>query len=217
VPPRGTSHQQEGIIMTTISIIGSGNMASAIGTRAVKHGHSVELLSRDSAKAQALADEIGVGATVGTFGEPPAGDIVIMAVLYDGVVDAVTTYGDALAGKILVDISNPFNADADGLVTPSSAAQEIVDVAPESAHVVKALNTIFGHVLAKGTPLDAFIAGDSSEAKATLAAFLDSLELRTFDTGGLEAASILESAALLLMGLARNGAGFDLALGVQVL
>jgi len=203
--------------MTAISIIGSGSMATTIGTRAIRHGHTVELLSRNTAKAQALADEIGAGATVGTFGERPTGDIVIVAVLYDGVVDAVTKYGDALAGKVLVEISNPFNADADGLVTPSSAAQEIADVAPDSAHVVKALNTIFGHVLAKGTPLDAFIAGDSAEAKATLAAFLDSLELRTFDTGGLGAASILESSALLLMGLARNGAGFDLALGAQVL
>ncbi|KRF21035.1 NADP oxidoreductase [Nocardioides sp. Soil797] len=201
---------------TTISIIGSGNMASAIGTRATKHGHSVELLSRNTAKAQALADQIGKGATVGTFGAKPAGDIVILAVLYDGVVDAVTTYGEALAGKILVDISNPFNADASGLVTPSSAAQEVAAVAPESAHVVKALNTIFGHVLVKGTPLDAFIAGDSAEAKATVAAFLDSMELRTFDAGGLQAAQLLESAGLLLMGLARNGAGFELALGAEV-
>ncbi len=191
-------------------------MASAIGTRAAQHGHSVELLSRNTAKAQALADQIGKGATVGTFGARPAGDIVILAVLYDGVVDAVTNYGDALAGKILVDISNPFNADASGLVTPSSAAQEVAAAAPESAHVVKALNTIFGHVLAKGTPLDAFIAGDSAEAKATVAAFLDSMELRTLDAGGLQAASLLESAGLLLMGLARNGAGFDLALGAEV-
>jgi predicted dinucleotide-binding enzyme len=88
--------------MTTISIIGSGNMARAIGTRAVAHGHTVELLGRDAAKAQALADEIGPGATVGTFGARPAGDIVIVAVLYGGVVDAVAKYGDALAGKILV-------------------------------------------------------------------------------------------------------------------
>lgn len=202
--------------MTTISIIGSGNMATAIGTRAVQHGHTVELLSRNAAKAQALADQIGDGATVGTFGARPAGDIVVVAVLYDGVVDAVAGYGDALAGKILVDISNPFDADTTGLVTPTSAAQEIADVAPEGAHVVKALNTIFGHVLAKGTPLDAFIAGDSAEAKATVAAFLDSLELRTLDAGGLPAAAILESAGLLLMGLARNGAGFDLALGAEV-
>lgn len=202
--------------MTTISIIGSGNMATAIGTRAAQHGHTVELLSRNTVKAQALADQIGKGATVGTFGARPSGDIVIVAVLYTGVVDAIANYGDALAGKILVDISNPFNADASGLVTPSSAAQEIAAAAPEDAHVVKALNTIFGHVLAKGTPLDAFIAGDSAEAKSTVAAFLGSLELRTLDAGGLQAASILESASLLLMGLARNGAGFDLALGADV-
>ena len=202
--------------MTTISIIGAGNMATAIGTRAVKHGHTVELMSRDSAKAQALADQIGDGVTVGTVGARPAGDIVIVAVLYGGAVGAVASYGDALAGKVLVDISNPFNADASGLVTTSSAAQEIAATAPESAHVVKALNTIFGHVLAKGTPLDAFIAGDSAEAKATVATFLESLELRTLDAGGLQAASILESAGLLLMGLARNGAGFDLALGAEV-
>ena len=202
--------------MTTISIIGAGNMATAIGTRAVKHGHTVELMSRDAAKAQALADQIGDGVTVGTFGARPAGDIVIVAVLYGGAVGAVASYGDALAGKILVDISNPFNADASGLVTTSSAAQEIAATAPESAHIVKALNTIFGHVLAKGPPLDAFIAGDSAEAKATVAAFLESLELRTLDAGGLQAASILESAGLLLMGLARNGAGFDLALGAEV-
>ncbi|MEO7070506.1 MAG: NAD(P)-binding domain-containing protein [Nostocoides sp.] len=202
--------------MTTISIIGSGNMAKAIGTRAAMHGHTVELLSRNTAKARALADEIGHGATVGTFGARPAGDIVILAVLYSGVVDAVAKYGDALAGKILVDISNPFNADASGLVTTSSAAQEIAAAAPDSAHVVKALNTIFGHVLAKGTPLDAFIASESAEAKSSVAAFLESLQLRTLDAGGLQAASILESAGLLLMGLARNGAGFDLALGAEV-
>ena len=202
--------------MTTISIIGSGNMATAIGTRATKHGHTIELLSRNTAKAQALADQIGHGATVGTFGARPAGDIVIVAVLYAGVVDAVANFGEALAGKILVDISNPFNADANGLVTTSSAAQEIAAAAPGSAYVVKALNTIFGHVLAKGTPLDAFIAGDSAEAKSTVAEFLESLELRTLDAGELQAASLLESASLLLMGLARNGAGFDLALGAEV-
>jgi 8-hydroxy-5-deazaflavin:NADPH oxidoreductase len=202
--------------MTTISIIGSGNMATAIGTRAVNHGHTVELLSRNTAKAQALADQIGNGTTVGTYGDIPKGDIVIVAVLYDGVVDAVSSFGEALADKILVDISNPFNADANGLVTPSSAAHEVAAVAPDSAHVVKAFNTIFGHVLAKGTPLDAFIAGDSAEAKATLGTFLDSLELRPLDAGGLQAAPLLEQAGLLLMGLARNGAGFELALGAEV-
>jgi predicted dinucleotide-binding enzyme len=202
--------------MTTITIIGSGNMATAIGTRAAKHGHTVELMSRNGAKAQAVADQIGDGATVGAYGTIPTGDIVILAVLYGGMADVVSSFGDALAGKILVDISNPFNADASGLVTPGSAAQEVAAAAPESAHVVKAFNTIFGHVLTKGTPLDAFIAGDSAQAKATVGAFLESVELRPLDAGGLQAALLLEQAGLLLMGLARNGAGFELALGAEV-
>ena len=91
--------------MTAISIIGSGNLATAIGTRAARHGHTVELMSRNTAKAQALADQIGHGATVGTFGAKPAGDIVIVAVPYAGAVEAVAHYGEALAGEILIGLS----------------------------------------------------------------------------------------------------------------
>jgi 8-hydroxy-5-deazaflavin:NADPH oxidoreductase len=204
--------------MTTISIIGSGNMATAIGTRAAKHGHSVELLSRDTAKAQSLADQVGNGATVGVSGKTPSGDIVIVAVPYTHVVSVVANYGDALAGKILVDISNTFNADASGLETSegSSATQEIAAAAPEGAHVVKAFNTIFGHILSQDRPLDAFLAGDNAEAKASVAAFLESLDLRPLDVGGLQMASVLEWTGVLLMGLAQNGAGFDVALGAEV-
>ncbi len=205
--------------MTTISIIGSGNMAAAIGTRAAKHGHTVEVMSRNTAKAQALADEIGNGATVGTFGARPAGDIVIVAVLYTGAVEVVAHYGDALAGKILVDITNPFNADGSGIVTTvgNSVSEQIAAVAPESAHVVKAFNSIFRGVIAQDKPLDVFFAGDSAEAKARFAAFLESLDLRPLDTGGLEMAYVLEWTGILLMGVARNGAGFDVALGAEVL
>ena len=205
--------------MTTISIIGSGNMATAIGTRAAKHGHTVELMSRNTAKARALADQIGDRATVGTFGATPAGDIVVVAVLYGGAVDAVEHYGDALAGKVLVDITNPFNADGTGVVTTpgDSMSQRIVAAAPEGAHVVKAFNTIFGGVLAQDEPMDAFLAGDSAEAKAQVAAFLESLDMRPLDAGGLDMAHALEWAGILLVGVARNGAGFDIALGAKAL
>ena len=204
--------------MTTVSIIGSGNMAAAIGTRAAKHGQSVELISRNTEKAQALADQIGNGATAATFGTTPSSDIVIVAVPYTSAVAAVTNYGESLAGKILVDITNPFNADASGLATATgaSAAQEIAAAAPEGTHVVKALNTIFGHVLAQDKHLDAFLAGDSAEAKARVATLLESLDLRPLDAGGLQMASVLEWTGILLMGLARNGAGFELALGAEV-
>jgi predicted dinucleotide-binding enzyme len=204
--------------MTTISIIGSGNMATAIATRAAKHGHTIELMSRNTAKAQALANQIGNGATAGTYGATPAGDIVIVAILYADAVEVVAHYGDALAGKILVDITNPFNAEADGIVTTAgnSVTEQIAAAAPERTHVVKAMNTIFGHVLAQDKPLDAFLAGDSAEAKAAVGAFLESMEMRPLDAGGLEMAFVLEWAAILLMGLARNGAGFDLSLGADI-
>ncbi len=204
--------------MTTISIIGSGNMATAIGTRAAKHGHTVELLSRNTATAQALADQIGHGATVGTYGARPAGDIVIVAVLYAAAVDVVTHYGDALAGKILVDITNPFNADASGLVTTpgNSVADQIAAAAPEGAHVVKAFNTLFAGIVAEDTSVDALFAGDGVEAKAGFAAFVESIGMRPRDTGGLDMTYVLESAGILLMGLARNGAGFNLSLAAEL-
>jgi predicted dinucleotide-binding enzyme len=175
-------------------------------------------MSRNTAKAQALADQIGNGVTVGTFGARPAGDIVIVAVLYAGAVEAVEHYGDALAGKILVDITNPFNADGTGLVTTAgnSMSQQIAAAAPQ-AHVVKAFNTILRGVLAEDKPVDVFFAGDSDEAKATFAAFLESLDMRPLDAGGLEMAHALEWAGILLVGLARNGAGFDIALGAKAL
>ncbi len=205
--------------MTTISIIGSGNMATAIGTRAAKHGHTIELMSRNTAKAQALADQIGNGATVGTFGARPAGDIVIVAVLHAGAVEAVANYGDALAGKILVDITNPFNADGTGLVTTpgNSMSQQIAAAAPESAHVVKAFNTIFGDVLAQDKPAGRVLRRRQRRGEDSVAAFLESLDLRPLDAGGLEMARVLEWAGILLMGLARNGAGFDIALSAQIL
>jgi predicted dinucleotide-binding enzyme len=203
--------------MTTISIIGSGNMAATIGARAAKHGHTVEFMSRNAGKAQALADQIGTGATVGTFGATPAGDIVIVAVLHEGAVDAVAQYGDALAGKILVDITNPFNENVTGLVTTvgNSLAEQIAAVAP-GAHVIKAFNTILRGVLADVKPVDVFFAGDNAEAKVRFAAFVASMDMRARDAGALQMAHTLEWASILLVGVAGNGAGFDLALGVEV-
>jgi len=203
---------------TTISIIGSGNMAAAIGARAAKHCHTIEIMSRDTAKAQALADRIGNEATVGIYGARPAGDIVVVAVLYAGAVAVIEHYGDALAGKILVDITNPFNADGSGVVTTpgNSVSEQIVAAAPESAYVVKAFNTIFSGVIAEDKPVDVLFAGDGAEAKARVAAFLERLDMRPLDAGGLGMAHALEWAGILLVGLARNGAGFDIALGAKV-
>ncbi|NVD73267.1 NAD(P)-binding domain-containing protein [Duganella sp. BJB1802] len=202
----------------TISIIGAGGMATAIAGRSIKAGYRVEVIGRDPAKARALADKLGAGATAGVYGAAPEGEIVILAVPYSGAVAAVADFGNALDGKVIVDITNPVAPDLSGLVTPSgsSGAQETAKGVPAGAHVVKAFNTLFGHVLARGGRLDAFLAADNAEAKARVSAFLDSLGLRPLDVGPLQMAKTLESLGLLMIGLAKNGAGsFNIAMHVD--
>ena len=82
--------------MSTISILGLGTYGRAIGTRAIEGGNAVEVIGRDAAKTKDLADELGGGATAGTFGTAPAGDIVVLAVPYASAVPVVARYGDAL-------------------------------------------------------------------------------------------------------------------------
>ena len=202
--------------MSSISIIGTGNMARAIGALAVAGGNTVEVIGRDQSKAADLAKALGGSTTTGQFGAVPAGEIVIVALKYADVVPVVAQYGNALAGKVIVDISNPFNAAADGLDIPdgTSIAQEVAKAAPAGASVVKAFNTVFGHVLKSGRTLDVFMAGDDERAKAGVAEFIKSLGLRPLDVGGLNMAHWLEGTGLVIMGLARHGAGhWDVALG----
>ncbi|HEY0237661.1 MAG TPA: NAD(P)-binding domain-containing protein [Friedmanniella sp.] len=209
--------------MSTISIIGSGGMAAAIGGLAGRAGHTVEVVGRDPAKARTLAEQIGRGATTGTFGAAPAGDIVVLAVPYAVVLDVVGQYGDALAGRILVDVTNPIDADLTGFVTPpdSFGAAEIVRAAPADAVVVKAFNTQVAHVMAagpvEGDALDVFLAGDDEQAKARVSAFVESLGLRPLDTGLLPMARTLEHAALLTLGLvAHSFHHFNFSLGINL-
>jgi len=197
--------------MSSISIIGLGTMARILGTRALVGGNTVEVMGRDANKAAALASALGGNTTAGIIGHAPAGDIVILAVPYASAVPIVNQYGDALIGKVIVDITNPFDrTDFTELVTPDngSAAQEIAKAAPAGAHVVKAFNTLFGHVLAagqvEGHPLDVFIAGDDAEAKARASSFIESLALRPRDTGDLKMAHWLEGAGLLMVALANQ-------------
>jgi predicted dinucleotide-binding enzyme len=139
-------------------------------------------------------------------------------VLFDSAVPVVSQFGDALDGKIIVDITNPFNPTATGLAIPddTSNAQLIAEAAPASAHVVKAFNTIFRDVLAAGGPLDVFMAGDDARAKASVSAFIESLGLSPRDAGDLSMAHWLEGAGLLSVGLARYGVGnLDFSLGVN--
>ena len=209
--------------MSSISIIGLGNMARAQAGRALAGGNTVEIIGRDRAKAEELAATLG-GATVGTAGTAPAGDIVILAVPYANAATVVGEYGNALRGKVIIDLTNPVSADLQGFVTPdgSSGAQEIAKAAPAGAHVVKAFNTLYSHVLAAGPAdgrlVDVFIAGDDAQAKARVSAFVESLGLRPMDAGQLPMARALENVALLELGLVAHSIKHtDFYLGVSIL
>jgi predicted dinucleotide-binding enzyme len=209
--------------MSSISVIGLGNMAGALAGRALAGGNAVEIIGRDWAKAEELAAALG-DATVGAAGVAPAGDIVILAVPYGSAAAVVSEYGDALRGKVIIGITNPVSSDFKGFVTPdgSSGAQEIAKAAPVGAHVVKAFNTLFSNVLAVGPAeghlLDVFIAGDDAQAKARVSAFIESLGLRPLDTGELPMARALENVGLLQLGLLTHSVKHtNFFLGVSIL
>ena len=189
-----------------VTIIGAGNMGRAIGTRLVAGGDDVELIDHDPEDARALADEFNAhGEGTATVAEDGAvsGEVVVLAVPYGSVAEALGQYGEQLRGKTVVDITNPIDYGAgDRLVTPaeSSAAEEIADRVPD-AKVVKAFNTTFAGTLVAGRvdgePLDVFIAGDDEEAKRDVAALVKDGGMRPIDVGPLHRAQQLEHLGLL--------------------
>src|ERR687893_2697398 len=200
-------------VSMNVTIIGAGNMGRGIGHRLVAGGHSVTIVDRDPEEAGQLAEELrGAaqgGATVEAAG-PGAelrGEVVILAVYYPGDLEIVRDLGEELAGKVVVDISNPLNQTFDGLATApgTSAAEEVAQSAPAGTRVVKAFNTTFSGTLVEGQvagqPLDVFIAGDDEEAKETVVQLVRDGGLRAIDVGALERARQLEGLGFLIITL----------------
>lgn len=210
--------------MTDITVIGSGNMARAIGIRAVAAGRSLQVLDRTPEKAAKLAAELGGDVTSGGLGDVPDGDIVVLALYYGPAREVATHYGDTLSGKTVVDISNPTTDTFDSLVVEpgTSAAEEIAALLP-GAHVVKAFNTTFAGPLtagaAGGLPLDVFIASDSEDAGNQVASFAAAAGLRPLRVGGLRHARELEGFQLLVMALQANPAyeSFNWGTGLKII
>ncbi|NEM90518.1 NADPH-dependent F420 reductase [Galbitalea soli] len=188
--------------MSTISIFGAGNVARGIATRAVASGDSVQLLVRDAEKGAALAAELGGDVTVSPLDATVTGDLVFIALPYLAVAETLAPIAAQLAGKVVVDATNPVNATFTGLATApgTSGAKEIAALLPGAA-VVKAFNTVFaGNVIAgskDGATLDLFVAADDADAKAAVTAFGEKAGFRVIDAGSLEFAGILEGIAWL--------------------
>jgi 8-hydroxy-5-deazaflavin:NADPH oxidoreductase len=205
-----------------VTIIGTGNMARGIGSRVFAGGHDLTVVGKDFERAEAVAADIAGAGTVKTAvsGDPIEGHVVVLAVYYPDALGAAEQYADQLAGKVVVDITNPVNESFDGLVVPpdGSATEELAALAG-GARWVKAFNTTFAIPLKSGTvaghKLDVLLAGDDADAKGKVAALARDGGLNPIDVGLLKRARELEAAGLLHMGVQNElGTGFASALTI---
>jgi predicted dinucleotide-binding enzyme len=192
--------------MAGISVIGIGNMGTAIATIAARAGADVQLVARDGEKAQTAASELG--ATAAQVGEVLTGDTVVFAVPFAALDELISVYGPALDGKVVVDITNPLDfSTLDGLVVAAdgSAASDLAAKLPAS-RVVKAFNTNFAGTLASGSVggerATVLVAGDDADAKQQVIDLVRAGGLQAEDVGGLNRARELESIGLLQISLA---------------
>jgi 8-hydroxy-5-deazaflavin:NADPH oxidoreductase len=199
-----------------VTIIGTGNMARAIGRRVLDGGHRLTLVGKDREHADEAAGVLGGNGEVATavFGDPVDGDVIVLAVYYDDARGAVERYRDELAGRTVVDITNPVNESFDALVVPpdGSATRELEQIAPD-AHFVKAFNTTFANTLTSGEvagqPLDVLLAGDDEKAKGAVATLARDGGLNPIDAGPVRRARELEALGLLHMSVQGElGTGF---------
>jgi 8-hydroxy-5-deazaflavin:NADPH oxidoreductase len=192
-----------------ISIIGAGDVGGTLGRIWVKKGHHLMFGVRNlqSHNVLNLIRSINSSVKVGTIGEAASfADVIVLAIPWIAVEETIKSAGD-LSGKILIDPTNPINADLTGLIIESStsAAEEIAKWA-KGSKVVKAFNSIgaktldnlqFGLVRA-----DAFICGDDFKSKTVVKKLATEIGFDTVDAGPLINARVLEYMALLWIQLA---------------
>ncbi|CAO5160217.1 8-hydroxy-5-deazaflavin:NADPH oxidoreductase [Frankia sp. AiPs1] len=180
--------------MTTLGLIGSGNIGGTLARLAVQAGYDVVLSnSRGPETLAGLVAELGPHARAATSAEAAeAGDLVVVTVPLHAY-QAVPV--EPLAGKVVIDTNN-YYPDRDGKIAEledeSTTTSELLAAHLPTSHVVKAFNNIyFTHLLKLARPTGApdrttlLIAGDDPGAKATVTAFLDAIGYDTLDAGPL--------------------------------
>jgi hypothetical protein len=194
-----------------IAILGTGNIGATLGRRFAA-SHQVVFGSRtpESQEALALVAAAGSGArATSTRGAAAAGEIVVLATPWAATLDVVRAAG-SLAGKVVVDCTNPVGPGLRHGLREGSAAEAIAAAAP-GARVVKAFNTAGFEVFADprfGSEVASlFLCGDDAAAKETVAGLARELGMEPVDCGGLAEARRLEELALLWISVAVRGKG----------
>jgi 8-hydroxy-5-deazaflavin:NADPH oxidoreductase len=199
-----------------IGIVGTGNMALALGEGWLRAGHRLYVGGRDLARARAVAGELGGGTGAGGIAAAAGfGDVVLVAIAHSGVLAAARAAGE-LAGRIVLDCTNPVvPADGFRLADPHgpSVAEQIAAIT--GAEVVKAFNLGSAELwrvhppTVDGRPLVVPFAAPSDRAALVAQTLISDLGCRPLHLGGTAWAGTLEAVAALGIRLLVTGIGLE--------
>jgi 8-hydroxy-5-deazaflavin:NADPH oxidoreductase len=191
-----------------IAIIGAGNVGRALAGSFTRAGHDVTVSASHPEHARRTAADAGAKAAPTNADAVSNAEVVVLAVPATAFDQIASELGDALAGKVVVDVSNRPTPSPDGTLT--SIAEELQGKLPK-ALVVKAFNTSFSSRQAEprvnGISADGFVAGDDAVAKKTVLDVVESIGFRPVDAGSLAAARTLEGMAWLIITRAMSNGG----------
>jgi len=209
----------KGAAAETIAIIGTGQVAGALGPEFAAQGHTIVYGSRNPERDDVaeLVVRTGANATATTQQDAAAGaDIVVLAVP-GGVAEEVTRQLGDLSGKIILDPTNRVGRGDDGWlvhdVPGEGSNAELIQAAAPGARVVKAFNTLNYRTMidpeSSGGPVTIPIAGDDEEAKAVIARLIEGMGLEVVDFGPLRYAHVLEEMLIVWANARARGAAFN--------
>jgi len=186
-------------LQAELGVLGTGRMGPRLAAMFARAGRRVVLGSRDSDRARTIVEDLGIPTlSAGCYGDALKARAVLPAVfIRDGLFDLLDRHGQSLTGKLLIDISNPFNADYSDFVTPwdTSGAEELQKRFPQ-ARVVGAYKNVFSEVFDQpdfdGSLSDVLVTGDDEAAKAEFMALASGTPFRYLDAGPLKQSRTVE-------------------------
>ena len=201
----------------TIALIGTGNVAGALGPEFAMQGHDIVYGSRNPDRAE--VDELvartgGNASATGQVEAAAQADIVVIAVPGEVAEQVVASLGD-LSGKIIIDPTNRVGPGDDGYMmhTVATSNAELIQAVAPDAHVVKAFNTLNYRTMidpaSSGGPVTIPLVGNNAEAKATVAALVEGMGLEPIDLGPVRFAHVLEGMLVIWVNGRRAGTPYD--------
>lgn len=204
-----------------IAVIGSGNVATALGPGFAAQGHTIVYGSRNPSeqKVKDLVAKTGHGATAATQTDAVKGaDIIVLAVPGTAAEQVVKSLGD-LSGKIILDPTNLVDRNTSdgyvnyGLATATGSNAERIQAAQPNAKVVKAFNTLNVKQMidpaTSGGPLSIPIVGNDAAARATVAGLVKGMKLEPVDLGPLRYARVLEEMLVIWANARSHNAAYN--------